>query len=114
MGSTSIQKSFFKFSVLLYRYSTAVMIPIPQYPLFSGTLSELGIRMAEYYLDEAHEWALTRDELDRCWKEADATTAVRAIVVINPGNPTGQVSLFSFYCFTHSESSGDNIITHYR
>ncbi|RVE45199.1 hypothetical protein evm_010140 [Chilo suppressalis] len=69
----------------------AVMIPIPQYPLFSGTLAELGITMAEYYLDEEHEWALSRFELERSWREASEQCAVRALVVINPGNPTGQV-----------------------
>ncbi|CAG9794119.1 unnamed protein product [Diatraea saccharalis] len=70
---------------------SAVMIPIPQYPLFSGTLAELGIQMAEYYLDEEHEWALSREELERSWRQASDTCAVRALVVINPGNPTGQV-----------------------
>lgn len=67
------------------------MIPIPQYPLFSGTLSELGLHQANYYLDEEHEWALQASELERCWKEASENYHVRAIVVINPGNPTGQV-----------------------
>ncbi|KAL0871554.1 hypothetical protein ABMA27_004089 [Loxostege sticticalis] len=69
----------------------AVMIPIPQYPLFSGALAELGIKPAEYYLDEANNWALSPEELERSWLEASQTHAVRALVVINPGNPTGQV-----------------------
>ncbi|CAG4946232.1 unnamed protein product [Parnassius apollo] len=69
----------------------AVMIPIPQYPLFSGTLSELGLRQANYYLDEEHNWALQVSELERSWKEASVDGHVRALVIINPGNPTGQV-----------------------
>ncbi|XP_052741770.1 alanine aminotransferase 1 [Bicyclus anynana] len=69
----------------------AVMIPIPQYPLFSGTLSELGLRQANYYLDEEHDWALQLQELERSWREASQESHVRALVVINPGNPTGQV-----------------------
>ncbi|KAG6454716.1 hypothetical protein O3G_MSEX008826 [Manduca sexta] len=69
----------------------AIMIPIPQYPLFSGTLSELGLRRANYYLDEENGWALQVDELERSWREASVESRVRAIVVINPGNPTGQV-----------------------
>ncbi|XP_045767107.1 alanine aminotransferase 1-like [Maniola jurtina] len=69
----------------------AVMIPIPQYPLFSGTLSELGLRQANYYLDEEHDWALQVQELERSWREASQDSHVRALVVINPGNPTGQV-----------------------
>ncbi|KAJ8715839.1 hypothetical protein PYW08_013124 [Mythimna loreyi] len=69
----------------------AVMVPIPQYPLFSGTLSELGLRQANYYLDEEHEWALQASELERSWRQASEDCTVRALVVINPGNPTGQV-----------------------
>ncbi|XP_041986409.1 alanine aminotransferase 1-like [Aricia agestis] len=66
-----------------------VMIPIPQYPLFSGTLSELGLTQVPYYLDEESGWALPPSELQRAWSHADCS--VRALVVINPGNPTGQV-----------------------
>ncbi|XP_047027242.1 alanine aminotransferase 1-like isoform X1 [Helicoverpa zea] len=69
----------------------AVMIPIPQYPLFSGTLAELGLRQAEYFLAEEQQWALDVEELQRCWSSASQDCAVRALVVINPGNPTGQV-----------------------
>ncbi|CAH2039109.1 unnamed protein product, partial [Iphiclides podalirius] len=69
----------------------AVMIPIPQYPLFSGALSELGVRQANYYLDEDHDWALDIGELERSWREAEVDSHVRALVIINPGNPTGQV-----------------------
>ncbi|XP_072947608.1 alanine aminotransferase 2-like [Epargyreus clarus] len=69
----------------------AVMIPIPQYPLFSGTLSELGLRQANYYLDEENHWALQLEELQRSWEQASVDAHVRALVVINPGNPTGQV-----------------------
>nr|XP_026487253.1 alanine aminotransferase 1-like isoform X2 [Vanessa tameamea] len=69
----------------------SVMVSIPQYPLFSGTLSELGLRQANYYLDEENNWALKIQELERCWREASVDSHVRALVVINPGNPTGQV-----------------------
>ncbi|KAJ0178032.1 hypothetical protein K1T71_005855 [Dendrolimus kikuchii] len=69
----------------------AIMLSVPQYPLFSGTFSELGLRQANYYLDEENGWALQVAELERCWREASVDSHVRAIVVINPGNPTGQV-----------------------
>lgn len=67
------------------------MIPIPQYPLFSGTLSELGITQADYYLEEGSNWALTTAGLESSWNAASGRSHVRALVVINPGNPTGQV-----------------------
>jgi len=44
-----------------------------------------------YYLDEANSWALNTKELERSIREARSRCLVRAIVVINPGNPTGQV-----------------------
>ncbi|PZC70982.1 hypothetical protein B5X24_HaOG214500 [Helicoverpa armigera] len=44
-----------------------------------------------YYLDEDKNWALNVSELERAFKEGSECYAVRAMVVINPGNPTGQV-----------------------
>jgi histidinol-phosphate/aromatic aminotransferase/cobyric acid decarboxylase-like protein len=45
-----------------------------------------------YYLDEAAGWGLSVAELERQLTEARSKgVAVRALVVINPGNPTGQV-----------------------
>lgn len=71
----------------------AVMTPVPQYPLFSCALSELGVARADYFLDEARSWALRARELRRAYARASRSRAVRALVVINPGNPTGQVSI---------------------
>ncbi len=69
-----------------------VMIPIPQYPLYSATLTLLKGRQVPYYLDEDNDWQLSRkmlqDALDKAKSEG---TNVRGIVVINPGNPTGSV-----------------------
>merc|ERR1719181_272495 len=72
--------------------SDGVMVPIPQYPLYSATCAALGGTMVNYYLDEAGGWALTTAELDRAAAKAkeDGVT-LRCICVINPGNPTGQV-----------------------
>jgi len=68
-----------------------VMIPIPQYPLYSATLAEYNMEQVGYYLDEARNWALDTQELERSIKEGRRRCIVRGIVVINPGNPTGQV-----------------------
>ena len=68
------------------------MIPIPQYPLYSATIELLGGKQVDYYLEEEKEWALSVDELDRQYEAAVADGInVRALAVINPGNPTGQV-----------------------
>lgn len=47
---------------------------------------------ADYFLDEARSWALRPRELRRAHARAGRRHAVRALVVINPGNPTGQVT----------------------
>lgn len=72
-------------------HKSGVMLPVPQYPLYSATLAEYGLTQVEYYLDESKNWALTIEELERSYKEASKTCKIRVLVVINPGNPTGQV-----------------------
>jgi aspartate/methionine/tyrosine aminotransferase len=69
-----------------------IMIPIPQYPLYSASITLYGGRMVPYHLDEANGWKLSRPMLEEALAKAKAEgTRVRAICVINPGNPTGAV-----------------------
>jgi len=69
-----------------------LMIPIPQYPIYSALVALLGGRQVGYALDEAQGWAITEAELERCLDEAKTQgTEVKALALINPGNPTGQV-----------------------
>ena len=78
--------------LLLSDANDGIMIPIPQYPLYSATLTLYEGRMVPYYLDEANNWKLNRDMLeDSIAKAKAAGIRVRAICVINPGNPTGSV-----------------------
>eukprot|EP00055_Hartaetosiga_balthica_P006902 m.22863 g.22863 ORF g.22863 m.22863 type:complete len:481 (+) comp5488_c0_seq1:139-1581(+) len=70
----------------------AILLPIPQYPLYSATIQLLGGKQLSYYLLEDDEWSLDIEGLNKTVSEARAEGFnVRAIVVINPGNPTGQV-----------------------
>ncbi len=69
-----------------------VMIPIPQYPLYSASIKMFGGVQVDYFPDEERGWALERRELERAYQEAVRQGVnVKAIVVINPGNPTGAV-----------------------
>ncbi|KAH8387619.1 hypothetical protein KR093_008190 [Drosophila rubida] len=68
-----------------------VMVPIPQYPLYSATIAEYGMCKIDYYLDEDNKWGLNCKELQRAFDEAKGDCQPRALVIINPGNPTGQV-----------------------
>eukprot|EP01062_Namystynia_karyoxenos_P077520 TRINITY_DN7827_c3_g1_i2.p1 TRINITY_DN7827_c3_g1~~TRINITY_DN7827_c3_g1_i2.p1 ORF type:complete len:555 (+),score=185.85 TRINITY_DN7827_c3_g1_i2:100-1665(+) len=68
------------------------LIPMPQYPLYSATLAMLEAKPAPYYLNERSGWSIDLPELERAYKQSrDDGHSVRAIVVINPGNPTGQL-----------------------
>ncbi|XP_059089060.1 alanine aminotransferase 1-like [Tigriopus californicus] len=68
-----------------------VMIPTPQYPLYSASLAEMNMDQIGYYLNEEKNWALDISELERALNEAKDRCTPRAIVIINPGNPTGSV-----------------------
>ena len=69
-----------------------VMIPIPQYPLYSADITLFGGQMIPYYLDEDHNWSLNEASLEESYNKAiqDGINP-RVIVVINPNNPTGSV-----------------------
>lgn len=72
--------------------SDAIMIPIPQYPLYSASLALYGGSQVGYYLNEEKGWSLEEEELERSLADArEDGRKVRAIAVINPGNPTGNV-----------------------
>mmetsp|Transcript_11295 Transcript_11295/g.29411 ORF Transcript_11295/g.29411 Transcript_11295/m.29411 type:complete len:525 (+) Transcript_11295:40-1614(+) len=69
----------------------AMLVPIPQYPLYSATLALYGGSLVPYYLEEEQAWGLNTEELKAALAEARRKgMCVRALVVINPGNPTGQ------------------------
>jgi len=69
---------------------TGIMVPIPQYPLYTATLSVLDARCVPYYLDEENAWGTSLDAIRASHEKAvKEGTDVKAICVINPGNPTG-------------------------
>ena len=69
-----------------------IMIPIPQYPLYSATITLYGGAQIGYHLDEANGWKLSREILERSIAEArKGGIRPRVICVINPGNPSGAV-----------------------
>ncbi|MGD9630260.1 MAG: pyridoxal phosphate-dependent aminotransferase [Pyrinomonadaceae bacterium] len=61
-----------------------VLVPAPDYPLWTGAVSLSGGKPVHYSCDESHEWL--PDILDIRQK---ITPRTRALVIINPNNPTG-------------------------
>lgn len=67
-----------------------VMIPIPQYPLYTATLANLSCKPLPYNLTEENRWGLSSKVLATTLEDArKANVRAKALVVINPGNPTG-------------------------
>src|SRR5438309_1351273 len=63
-----------------------VLTPSPDYPLYSAVLCKLGNRLNAYDLDEENGWQPELADIER-----KLTARTRAIVLINPNNPTGSL-----------------------
>ncbi len=82
----------FVLSMLIANPNDGIMIPVPQYPLYSALISLLGGRQVNYFLDEGSDWQLSHAALEQSIKDAkERGVNIKALVVINPGNPTGAV-----------------------
>ena len=79
-------------NLLIAKKTDGVMIPIPQYPLYSASIKMFGGTQVNYYPNEENDWALNRDILENSYRQATAEGVnIKAIVVITPGNPTGAI-----------------------
>merc|ERR1712032_20595 len=79
-------------TALIADHSCGVMIPIPQYPIYSATIDLLGGQKVVYFLDERKGWDMNIKELERSLNDAKKKGInVNSFVLINPNNPTGQV-----------------------
>jgi alanine-synthesizing transaminase len=63
-----------------------VLVPSPDYPLWTGAVNLCGGRAVHYRCDESQGW-----EPDLEHVAAQITGHTRALVIINPNNPTGAV-----------------------
>lgn len=61
-----------------------ILVPAPDYPLWTGAVSLSGGRPVHYICDEASEWLPDLADI-----KSKITPRTRGIVVINPNNPTG-------------------------
>jgi alanine-synthesizing transaminase len=63
-----------------------VLVPSPDYPLWTGAVNMCGGRAVHYRCDETEGWAPDLEHV-----AAQITGSTRAMVIINPNNPTGAV-----------------------
>lgn len=63
-----------------------ILVPTPDYPLWTASVSLAGGRPVHYLCDEDNGWQPNLEDL-----EAKITPNTKGIVIINPNNPTGAV-----------------------
>ena len=85
-------------NLLISHHLHGIMIPIPQYPLYSAAISQFGGTQVNYYLNEEDNWAIDMESAEKSYNEAISKgIIVKAFVVINPGNP----KIIEF-CYKHN------------
>lgn len=79
-------------NMLISSPSAGILIPIPQYPLYTATLAQHSGIPIPYFLDEKSGWSTAADDIEHALQKAVSEgTQPKALVIINPGNPTGAV-----------------------
>jgi len=63
-----------------------ILIPIPDYPLWTAAVTVCGGRAVHYICDESSDWNPDLNDM-----RSKITEKTKGIVVINPNNPTGAV-----------------------
>ena len=68
----------------LLNYGDEVLVPSPDYPLWTASVTLAGGTAVHYHCDEAQEWYPDIEDMKK-----KITPKTKGIVVINPNNPTG-------------------------
>lgn len=80
------------FESIINSQNDGVMVPIPQYPLYSALINLLDCKLLGYFLDEENNWSLNIENLRQTYKvNYDQGIRPKILVLINPGNPTGNI-----------------------
>ena len=92
-----------------------VLVPVPSYPLFEFLASLDSVIVRPFRLDYHGEWAFDLDSLRRA-----TTPRTRAVVLVNPNNPTGsyvkrqELDAIATHCAAHGLALiGDEVFAEY-
>lgn len=78
--------------ILSVNENSGFLIPIPQYPLYTATIALNNAKPIGYYLDESNHWSTNPQEIRELIETNQLQGInIKALVVINPGNPTGAI-----------------------
>ncbi len=65
-------------NMLIRNENDAILVPVPQYPLYSALITNFGGTRLDYFLDEEKNWALNIEEL----KESIAAVRFEVVYVL--------------------------------
>jgi len=77
-------------NMLISSPEAGILIPIPQYPLYTASLAQHRGIPIPYHLDESSGWSTSVTSIEEALAKAHKDGVIaKGLVVINPGNPTG-------------------------
>ena len=92
-----------------------VLVPVPSYPLFEYLAALESVRVRSYRLEDCGGWSYDIESLTRA-----ITARTRAVIVVNPNNPTGsylkraELDAIAAVCVTHGLALiGDEVFAEY-
>ncbi|MFN7936267.1 MAG: pyridoxal phosphate-dependent aminotransferase [Bryobacteraceae bacterium] len=100
--TASTSESYSYLFKLLCDPGDSVLVPQPSYPLFEFLATLESVKLVPYWLRYGSRW-----EIDFDWMESAITERTRAILLVNPNNPTGsfvtqdEVSRLAEICAKH-------------
>lgn len=100
--TASTSESYSYLFKLLCDPGDSVLVPQPSYPLFEFLATLESVKLVPYWLRYGSRW-----EIDLDWLESAITERTRAILLVNPNNPTGsfvtqaEVSRLAEICAKH-------------
>ncbi|KAJ3408853.1 Glutamate--glyoxylate aminotransferase 2, partial [Chytridiales sp. JEL 0842] len=74
--------------------SVGIMIPIPQYPLYTASIDLFNGRAVPYYLDKSQHWGMSLPELERTLHEACVVPTAEVVLVVVWTTPGVAVVVF--------------------
>ena len=80
------------FNSIISSPNDGIMVPSPNFPLITSLVSLNNGKLVYYSLDEENEWQFDLENIEQTYnKSIEEQTNVKAIFLINPGNPTSKV-----------------------
>ena len=82
----------FMMTLIISNPNVGIMAPFPTYPIYTSEANLRNGKIVPIYASESNEWGLSLNDIQDAYTNARKEGIdVRAMVVINPGNPTGHV-----------------------